>query len=278
MSASAMAPAGSPSTSTKTTVLPSADSASSALRSGDSMPCSREVARADHLDALPFDRALGALAGDGPEAPSTAQAAVRRRCRDPPGDRVLGVRLDRGGVVAAARLVDRPVRGCTTSVTPKRPSVSVPVLSKMTASMLRALSKAVRLRMSRPLRGRERGRDRDHQRDRQPEGVRAGDDHDRHRALQGEGELSPGQRQPGEQGERRRRPARRSSATGRPGRPGPGSGTCSPGPRRTSSITWERYESLAGLADLHRQGALAVDRPADHVGPRPACPPAWTRR
>src|SRR5439155_1156868 len=77
----------------------------------------------------------------------------------------------------------RPARG-TTSVTPKRPSVRVPVLSTG---------------LSAP-RGKPGGH-RDDERHREAEGVGAGDHHDRHHTLEREAELAACAK-PGDEGER----------------------------------------------------------------------------
>ena len=141
--------------SRNTVVLPSDASRRTACTSSTS---SGQAALGDH--ALAGDRVgaavhvrLDAAAGEGREA-GRARHRDAARCRlrdDRLSQRMLGAglhrRREREHLVAVHVL-----SAATTSETPRRPRVRVPVLSKSTTSTRRASSSARRLRISRPWR------------------------------------------------------------------------------------------------------------------------------
>ena len=107
-----------------------------------------QIARAHDLDVLPVDAALGAPARHGleflTEGASLGPAAtmpLAMGCSEwASTDAAYRTRASSSIPASKARM----------SVTPNRPSVSVPVLSKMMAWIFRALSKAARSLMRRP--------------------------------------------------------------------------------------------------------------------------------
>ena len=208
----------------------------------------RPAARRERVERRPArtnpDRLADGRAHDGdlvprrrvPRAPlpgnrREALDGALRRCGvgDRPRDRVFRQLLDRArqGQDLVAR--DRSANGMTSS-TPKRPSVSVPVLSKIDRVDQRAFSNAIRLRTSSPLAA--------------PQAVETATTSGIARpSACGQAmtmtvtarsiayDSDSPEREPDAERERRRRRARPSSATWRRDRPGPASSTSTPGPR-----------------------------------------------
>ena len=152
------------------------------------------------------------------------------------------------------------------SVTPNLPSVSVPVLSKMTAWIFLARSNATRFLMRRPFLAEIAVETGDDQRHRQAERVRAGDDHHRDHPFEGEGEPLAG----------------KASQRNRVSAPAPMATTVSQsaarserslGPRLALLGLSDEFDDLgqvgiaAGLPDLDGDRALAVDGAADNPSP-----------
>ena len=194
---------------TSTTVFPcAAKLARLRVDRGATIRRSPQIAGAHDLDAAsPSTRRLGALAGEVAEVGDELVATPGPRVA-PTMPRAIGC-SECGSSAAAQRRAPRASlllrRTATTSVTPNRPSVSVPVLSKTTAFTLRARSNAARSRISRPLAAARLVRHRDHQRHGETERVRAGDDHDGHRRAPARRRASRAERRA-----TRRRSARRT--------------------------------------------------------------------
>ena len=104
----------------------------------------------------------------------------------------------------------------TTSSTPCRPSVSVPVLSKSTTDTSRASSSAGRLANQDAVAGTERRRDLRDERDREPEGVRTRDHENGHDAFQDEVRIRWGDQVPDDRGNDRRADRDIEEPAGRP--------------------------------------------------------------
>ena len=167
-----------------------------------------QMAGADHPNLAPLDDCLRPLAGDVAEVAHRLclETTLLRRAHDASCDRMLGLALQRcreGEDLVLLKRAERHDVGHPEAAFGERTGLVED--DRIEASS--ALEGGAVADQEAVL-GSEAGADRNHQRHGEPERMRAGDDHDRHHALDRERDLGT-ERQPGEE-RRRRRPRARS--------------------------------------------------------------------